>query len=198
VLMRVLGIVWGAAMGATAVASIVASGLVSAFGVRSSLVVVGAVLPALALASLATLRAIDRTVAAPRRELAFLEDIPMFAPLPVVAKEHVASRLVHLELPAGTEVITQGAAGDRFYIVAGGELDVVKDGRRVVMRGPTDYFGEIALLRGVPRTATVTALSDVELYALDRDDFVAAVTGHAAGRAEADDVVGRRLAAIPG
>jgi hypothetical protein len=44
----------------------------------------------------------------------------------------------------------------------------------------------------------VTALSDVELYALDRDDFVAAVTGHAAGRAEADDVVGRRLAAIPG
>jgi MFS family permease len=196
VLMRLLGAVWGAAMGGLAVGSIVASALVAGLGVKASLVIVGAILPVLALASLGRLRSIDRTAAAPLRELAFVEDVPMFAQLPVVAKEHVAANLVRIDAPAGTRILRQGDAGDRFYIVADGAVEVIKDGQRVVMRGPTEYFGEIALLRGVPRTADVTALTDVELYALERDDFLAAVTGHAAGREAGEAVVGRRLAAL--
>jgi CRP-like cAMP-binding protein len=62
--------------------------------------------------------------------------------------------------------------------------------------GPGGYFGEISLLRDVPRTATVRSKGDVELFALDRDDFIAAVTGHAASAEVADSVIATRLGSI--
>ena len=60
--------------------------------------------------------------------------------------------------------------------------------------GAGEYFGEIALLRDVPRTATVTAATATRLYALERADFLAAVTGHALAEAAAHEIVGARLA----
>ena len=87
----------------------------------------------------------------------------------------------------------QGEAGDRFYVVVDGELDVDADGQPASPLGPGSYFGEIALLRDVPRTATVQARTEAELFALDRDEFISAVTGHPQSRAEADAVIGARL-----
>ena len=101
-----------------------------------------------------------------------------------------------VRLASGEELFRQGDVGDRFYIVADGEVEIVIDGHVVRETGPGGYFGEISLLRDVPRTATVRAKGDVELFALDRDDFIAAVTGHAASAEVADSVIATRLGSI--
>jgi len=90
----------------------------------------------------------------------------------------------------------QGEPGDRFYVLKAGEVDVTIDGRRVSKLGPGSYFGEIALLRAGPRTATVTARDSAELVALEREEFIAAVTGHPASAEAADAVIGARLGGL--
>jgi CRP-like cAMP-binding protein len=96
---------------------------------------------------------------------------------------------------AREHVFRRGDPGDRFYVVGEGEVAVELDRRPPLTLGRGGYFGEIALLRDVPRTATVTALTDAELYTLERDDFIAAVTGHAPSAVAAEAVVGARLGA---
>ena len=91
-------------------------------------------------------------------------------------------------------MIRAGEIGDRFYIVGNGRL-MIDVGSRSVPAGPGDFFGEIALVRDVPRTATVWAEIDTRLYALERDDFLAAVTGHSVAYEEAHAVTAARLAA---
>ena len=189
VLTRVLGVLWALAMGGVALGSIAAPLLVDGIGARTAFVAVGAILPLLALVTYSRLGAIDREVA-PVPEVALVEQVPMFAPLSIAAKERIASNLVPLRMPAGQVVIRAGDVGDRFYIVAVGELEILAERRHTTARRG-DYFGEIALLRDVPRTATVTATVDSELFALQREDFLAAVTGveaaHAAGQAVAEE-----------
>jgi CRP-like cAMP-binding protein len=108
--------------------------------------------------------------------------------------EHVAARLVPLRREVGSVIVKQGDAGDRFYLVAEGELEVTQDGTTIGQLGPGDYFGEIALLRDVARTASVTARTNTVLYALDREDFLAAVTGHPQSAEAAESVMSARLA----
>ena len=192
ILTRVLGLVWGLAMGAVAIGSVVAPALVDVVGARAAFVAVGLILPVLTLLAYRRLAEIDRVVA-PAKELELLREVPMFAPLPIATKERMAARLVPVKVSARERVIEAGATGDRFYIVESGRLDIDAEGRRTIAVR-ADYFGEIALLRDVPRTATVTAAEDSVLYALERDDFLAAVTGHSAAHAAGRDVVEARLA----
>jgi MFS family permease len=192
ILTRVLGVLWGLAMGAVALGSIAAPVLVELLGARTAFVAVGAILPLLALLAYGRLVEIDDAVA-PAAELDLISDVPMFAPLSIAAKERIAARLVPVTVAAGRQVIRAGEAGDRFYIVGSGALEIDAPGRRV-SAGRADYFGEIALLRDVPRTATVTATADSVVYALERDDFLAAVTGHSAAHAAGREVVEARLA----
>jgi CRP-like cAMP-binding protein len=121
---------------------------------------------------------------------------PIFAPLPPAIVEHLALSLEPVAVSAGTEIIRQGESGDRFYLVADGELAVSMDGRETARLGSGDSFGEIALLRDVPRTATVSAKTDALVYGLDRDEFIAAVTGHAESADAADAVIARRLGTL--
>jgi MFS family permease len=192
ILTRVLGVLWGLAMGAVALGSIVAPALVAALGPRPAFVAVGAILPLLTLATYRRLLEIDKT-AAPAAELDLIERVPMFAPLSIAAKERLAAALLPVSVSAGELVIRAGDPGDRFYIVSEGKLDIdAEDHHAAAHEG--DYFGEIALLHDVPRTASVTATVDSRLYALQRDDFLAAVTGHAAAHAAGLDVAQTRLA----
>jgi MFS family permease len=194
-LTRVLGLVWGLAMGGVALGSIAAPALVHVVGTRPAFAVVGAILPLLTIVTYRRLVELDRSVA-PAPEFELIERVPMFAPLSLAAKERLASHLVPVSASAGELVIRAGDVGDRFYVVVDGELDIDADGRHSTA-GRGDYFGEIALLRDVPRTASITATVDSLLYALDRDDFLAAVTGHSAAHAAGEAVVEARLAAAP-
>jgi len=190
-LTRVLGLVWGLAMGGVAIGSIAAPVVVRAIGPRPAFVFVGSILPLLALLTYRKLVAIDRTVA-PAPELELIDRVPMFAPLSIATKEQVAASLLPVSVPAGEVVIRAGDAGDRFYIVDHGELDIDAGGRHTTAR-EADYFGEIALLHDVPRTATVKAAVDSELFALRRADFLSAVTGHSAARAAGEAIAETRL-----
>ena len=190
-LTRVLGLVWGLAMGGVALGSIAAPVVVNLVGPRAAFAVVGSILPLLTLLTYRRLVELDRSVA-PASELELIERVPMFAPLSLAAKEHLATHLIAVAVPAGEVVIRVGDAGDRFYIVTEGELDIDAEGRHMTARRG-DYFGEIALLRDVPRTASVTAIVDTQLYAVKREDFLAAVTGHSAAHAAGEAVVEERL-----
>ncbi|HEU6443915.1 MAG TPA: MFS transporter [Gaiellaceae bacterium] len=198
VLARVFGAVQGLWVATIGIGSIVAPLLIAAVDIRGALMITGALLPILATLLRRRLAQLD-AVPVPERQLELLRGIDLFAPLPQPTLESLAQALSPVRLRAGEEIFRQGDIGDRFYIVADGELEIVQDERVVNVTGPGGYFGEIALLRDVPRTATVRAKTDVELFALDRDDFIAAVTGHAASAETADSVISTRLgSARPG
>jgi len=192
---RVFGVLEGLLLAAEALGSFLVAPAVLLFGVRGALVVFGAALPVVALVAAPRFGRLDGRVVIPVREIALLRQVSMFVPVSAAVIESAARRLVRLELPAGAAVIREGEAGDRFYVVASGSLRVTRGGAVLREMGPGDSFGEIALLRDVPRTATVVAISEVELYALDREQFLAAVTGQPRAIAEALRVASARLAA---
>ena len=142
------------------------------------------------------LSALDEAARVPERELELLRGLALFRPLPPPVLEGLASAMVAMPVEAGREIVREGEAGDRFYVIASGEVEVVKDGQVINEEGPGEFFGEISLLRDVPRTATVRAKTGVELRALERDDFIAAVTGHAASAEAADAIIATRLSSL--
>ncbi|MGL6279132.1 MAG: cyclic nucleotide-binding domain-containing protein, partial [Gaiella sp.] len=185
---RVLGTLEGLLIGAIGIGAALAPALAAWLGVDGALLATGLLLPVLTIASLLALREADRR-GLPSPHLAVLRRLELLAPLPEAVLEHLARGVERLELAEGTVVIRAGEAGDRFYAIEAGEVEVA--GRTL---GAGDGFGEIALLRDVPRTSTVTARTAVVLLALERDDFLAAVTGNEGARAAADAVVTARLA----
>jgi MFS family permease len=197
VLARVFGVLEGLMTISIGLGALAAPLLIEVLGDRLALVVTGALLPLLAALSWPALRRVDETARAPGRELDLLRAVPMFSPLPTATLEHLAASLTPVRVGAGAPVFRAGERGDRFYLVARGEVEVSPDGRPQETLGVGGWFGEIALLRDVPRTATVVAGGDAELLALDRDEFVAAVTGHPESAEAADAVVGARLGTLP-
>jgi MFS family permease len=192
VLARVFGVLHSAFYATVALGALVAPVLIHWIGVRWTLVVVGSLLPLLAALTHAALRRFD-IEPTDERQLALLEAIPIFSPLSPPVLEQLAARLTPVHANAGDELIRAGDHGDRFYVVDKGEVEILVDGEPPRREGEGSYFGEIALLRDVPRTATVRAATDADLFALDRDDFLPAVTGHADSTQAADAVIGSRL-----
>ena len=194
VLSRVFGVLEGLSMFALAVGSIGAAVLIQVFGVQAALVVIGAFLPLVILVSSSHLLSIDRRAVAPDAErLALVRKIPFFAPLAAPAMERVMANMSPLQVDPGTVLIREGDAGDLFYVVVEGEVEVTSAGTYLRTLGPGAYIGEIALLRDVPRTATVVAKTPLRLLALQREPFLLAVTGHPQSVRAANAVADARL-----
>ena len=172
--------------------SLVAPLFVDLLGDRGALLVTGAILPLLALLTVRPLSRGYRTSTGDEGRLALLRSVPLFAPLPLTALERLCEGVTTATFEEGDLLMRQGEPGDRYLVIDQGEVDVV-DGDRVLRRcGRGEGIGEIALLRRVPRTATVVARTPVTAYAIDAATFLSAMTGPAA-QAAADAVIGERL-----
>ena len=195
VLARVFGVIQMLVLASMGIGAALAPVLISLLGTEGALIATGAVLPALVVVSWRAVSRIDAAAEPPKPdELRILTSVPIFSPLPGASLESLAGRLVPLRVDPDTVIVREGDAGDRFYIVADGSFEVSQYGREISELGPGGYFGEIALLRNVPRTATVTAKTNAVLYALDREDFLSAVTGHPLSAEAAETVMSARLA----
>jgi MFS family permease len=195
VLGRVFGAFWSLLILGFGIGMIAAPVLIELAGIRGALIATGALLPVLTALFWRSLSRMEVKAPAPSDAVELLRSIPIFAPLPPAVLEYLAGRLITVRQQAGEVVFRQGDSGDHYYIVGEGEVEVTVDGNVAATLGPGEGFGEIALLRDVPRTATVQARTDVTLYALERDDFLSAVTGDPGSTEAANKLITTRLGA---
>ncbi|HEX5148550.1 MAG TPA: cyclic nucleotide-binding domain-containing protein, partial [Candidatus Limnocylindrales bacterium] len=190
---QVLGFQEGLVTAALALGAVTASTAIDALGIRLTLVAAGLLPPLLVAAAWPRLRNLDAAARGHDPALRLLDRVPLFAPLQLAVKEELAAGLRHQTAAPGEAIVRQGETGHRFFIVEAGEVAVEIDGRTTGRLGSGDAFGEIALLRDVPRTATVRAVAAVGLATLDRESFIAAVTGHADSALAAEQLIVDRL-----
>jgi hypothetical protein len=196
VLAKVFSVLQSLFVGSIGLGAALAPILVSAIGIRGALLASGLVLPLLAGLLWRRLAPLDELHLVGDELVSFLRAIPIFEPLELPAIERLARAAVPVSAPGGQAVVTEGEHGDRYYVVRSGELQVSKGGEDLRVLGDGDGFGEIALLRDVPRTATVTALRRSDLLAIDREDFLDAVNGSPSSREAADLVIDVRLGSL--
>lgn len=193
VLARVFGVLESLVALSTGVGAVLASLAIELYGVRGALVSVGLICPLAAVASWRRLRHLDRSMDVRDREIGMLQRVTMLNALPLPAIERLARGLEAVAVPAGHTVFDQGDIGDRYFVIESGEAEVIGDGRFVAVLGPGEGFGEIALLRRIRRTATVSARSELRLHALGSDHFLQVVLGYTPSAREAGTVVDTML-----
>ena len=195
VMARIFGVLEGLVVISIGVGSILASALIAWLGLEPALIGIGLICPVLAMLSWWRLRRLDGAVGALDADVALLQQVPMLQPLPLPAIEQLARGLEPVEVPAGRAVFVAGDVGDRYYVIASGEADVIGDDRVVATLGEGEGFGEIALLRRTRRTATVVARTGLALTALAADRVLAVVVGYGpsarTAAAAVDDRLGR-------
>jgi MFS family permease len=189
---RVFGALESALIGTMALGAAIMPVLMSLVGLRWSLAILGLSMGATVLPARARLLDLDTRLRAPAA-LAILRDIPMFSPLTATTLERLARQVREVPVPAGSPVFSEGDIGDTFYVIQSGEVEITQAGALLRVEDAGDHFGEIALLRDIPRTASATARVDCVLLALDQDAFLEAVTGNSDSQNAAEAIVSRRL-----
>ena len=195
VMTRVFGVNESLQTGAEAIGGLLVPLLVVIAGPGGALIVLGIGLVLIAVLVAPMLLRADRVDPGRLRDIATIRAVPMLAPLSGPVIERLAASAEHVVARDGTRIIAEGESGDRFYIVVDGRVRVVTHGRDAGELGPGEGFGEIALLRDVPRTATVVAIDLTDLLAIRRDPFLEALTGQPRSRVVAARVVEEHLAA---
>jgi len=189
---RVFGAVESCFIATMALGSLFMPFAIDALGLETALLALAMPVAASALLLLVPMRRLDAELEQPA-DLVLFQGIDIFAPLAQAAVETLARSASTLRVPAGEVIVSEGDASDRFYVVDQGLVAVSQHGDLLRQEGPGDYFGEIGLLRDVPRTATVTALKDTVLLSIDRDEFLSVVAGHGDARRAAEVTISRRL-----
>jgi MFS family permease len=189
---RVLSVMESGRLAAMALGSIIATVMLELLDVRLTLVILGALVPVFMLFCWSRLRAFEVGAPVAEDHYRLLRENSIFAPLPIATVERLSHDLVPVEAPAGQELVVQGEIGDRFYLIESGQVEVFENGLFRRNEGPGESFGEIALLRDVPRTATVQTTEPSRLLVLERDQFLSAVTGHHRSSKVAHTVVDER------
>jgi MFS family permease len=191
---RVFGTLESAYVGSMAVGAALMPLLLKLVGLRWALAVIGIGVALSVVPALPRLLRLDETLRAPAT-LPLLQAIPMFAPLASTTLESLARQLTPVRVAAGSPVFLEGDVGDAFYVIESGEVRIGHGPATLRTEVPGDYFGEIALLRGVRRTADAIAVVDTLLQKLDRTAFLEAITGDNDAVNAAETVVSRRLLA---
>ena len=194
---RVLGVFEIAALGGIGLGAVAAPLLLDAFDMRGTLALLGLGLTGLTIAHARRFARIDRTMPQPGQEVDLLRGLPMFAPLPLAVTELLTTELRPQQFAPGAVVIREGEPGEEFHVIASGSASVTVGGAPRPPLGPGDCFGEIALLRDVPRTATIIAAAPLSTLALRRDEFLAAVASSARSGVAAESLVAERLGEDP-
>ena len=193
VLGRVFGAFEALVLLSMGIGSLLAPLLVAWLGVRGAMLAAGCLVPVALVPLWRPLTAVDADAHVSAEQLELLRAVPIFTPLPPPALERLAQALVEARVEAGLTVFEEGDHGDLFYVLADGKAVVESGGRRLRTLEKGDFFGEIALLRDVPRTASVRAASNLRLLVLDRTTFLATVTGDPASAEAAGSIVAARL-----
>jgi MFS family permease len=186
-LTAVFGLQESLMMAAFALGSLAAPLLVGMLGARGAFAVAGALLPVVSLLAFTRLRRLDDAAEVPADVFRLLLDVPLLAVLPPRVVERLARDAEAVAAEAGETILAEGDPGDRFFVIDRGRVEVTRGDELLRELGPGQWFGELALLRDVPRTATVTALTDVTLWAVERDGFLAAVGAATRSREVADE-----------
>ena len=188
-----MGLLDSGAAASAAIGGVLASVLVDWLGVGAGLVATGAILPVAAALTLPSLQRSEARAVSYEAQTRLLRADPILGLLSLSVAEELAAVLEPVAFEDGETLIREGEGGDTYLIVASGEVEISQVGQHVRTQGPGTGVGEISLLRDIPRTATVRAIGPVTAYALGREPFLAAVTGHNSVRTVADQLVGARM-----
>jgi MFS family permease len=190
---RVFGAMESAIVGGMGLGALLMPLLINTIGLRAGLGVLGAAVTFVVLLGIGGLRRIDHVALAPAG-LELLRGVAILGLLQENVLERLARGSRTVVVPSGQVVFREGDGGDLFHVIESGTVDVTIRGSYVRTLSVGDSFGEIALLRDIPRTATVTATSDLVTRAVDRDQFLPAVTGRGDAADQAEQVVSSLLA----
>jgi len=190
VIARVFGVFFALVLGAISLGTIVTPPIVNGPGLHAALYIMGFVPVAIGLLGFPALVRIDRDASSRLDELApriaLLEQLGIFASANRAVLERLAAACTSVRVRTGDAVVTEGEEADALYVIVSGRVDVKSRGetgveQHIRVMEPGSYFGEIGVLEHIPRTATVTALEDVELYRIEGADFLDALAMAPAG-----------------
>lgn len=174
---RVTTLIESSKLGLEGVGGLLAPILVSSFNVRTALIVAAIPLPLATIIGWPLLRRLDTSAGERTHVLTLLHGVPCLEPLDMASLGLLATAVVTEHVGAGVDVVRQGQHGDAFYVVKEGGADVLVDGYVIGAISQGGSFGERALLRNVPRTATVRSREPMELLTLSRENFLSGITG---------------------